>query len=67
MLYAQRGGALEIEGQIMIKKNILLSVILIIFTSCATTKQVVTNILEFSMAFFYPKLRTLVYTIWFFL
>jgi len=63
MLYAQRGGALEIEGQIMIKKNILLSVILIIFTSCATTKQVVTNILEFSMAFFYPKLRTLVYTI----
>jgi len=66
MLYAQRGGALEIEGQIMIKKNILLSVILIIFTSCATTKQVVTNILEFSMAFFYPKLRTLVYTIWFF-
>jgi len=63
MLYAQRGGALEIEGQIMIKKNILLSVILIIFTSYATTKQVVTNILEFSMAFFYPKLRTLVYTI----
>ena len=39
MLYAQRGGAMESEGQIMIKKSMVLSVILIIFTSCATTKQ----------------------------